>query len=209
LRPTIRAAHSELWFSWNPRRNTDAVDRLLRSAVLPGRATANQNSASTLLRTRASLPRLAGLVCRRPIEDAAHRAWQGVACQKFPDQFNKALDIQANRDSVWMHRHPVQHPTHDLFLERREQLWPDLRDSGQCFRKLRFAVFRMLRHPLWQEGQHTIRIFQMIQNMIHDLLLQGIDLQARQSRSATTLGNVLLRHVLSVNPIAAHTGRPR
>jgi len=35
LRPTIRAAHSELWFSWNPRRKTDAVDRLLRSAVLP------------------------------------------------------------------------------------------------------------------------------------------------------------------------------
>lgn len=30
LRPTIRAPGSELWFSWNPRYETDPVDRLLR-----------------------------------------------------------------------------------------------------------------------------------------------------------------------------------
>lgn len=35
LRPTIRAAGSELWFSWNPRRKTDAVDRMLRGEALP------------------------------------------------------------------------------------------------------------------------------------------------------------------------------
>jgi phage terminase large subunit len=35
LRPTIRAPGSELWFSWNPNRPTDAVDRLLRSNVTP------------------------------------------------------------------------------------------------------------------------------------------------------------------------------
>jgi phage terminase large subunit len=35
LRPTIRAAGSELWFSWNPRRKTDPVDLMLRSAELP------------------------------------------------------------------------------------------------------------------------------------------------------------------------------
>lgn len=35
LRPTIRAAGSELWFSWNPTRKTDAVDALLRGAVAP------------------------------------------------------------------------------------------------------------------------------------------------------------------------------
>ena len=30
LRPTLRKTASELWFSWNPRRKTDAVDKLLR-----------------------------------------------------------------------------------------------------------------------------------------------------------------------------------
>lgn len=35
LRPTIRAAGSELWFSWNPRRKTDPVDSLFRSEQIP------------------------------------------------------------------------------------------------------------------------------------------------------------------------------
>jgi phage terminase large subunit len=30
LRPTIRAEGSEIWFSWNPRRKSDAVDQFLR-----------------------------------------------------------------------------------------------------------------------------------------------------------------------------------
>lgn len=35
LRPTLRAAGSELWFSWNPRRKTDPLDVLLRGKELP------------------------------------------------------------------------------------------------------------------------------------------------------------------------------
>ncbi len=35
LRPTIRKPGSELWFSWNPRRKTDAVDALLRGSSPP------------------------------------------------------------------------------------------------------------------------------------------------------------------------------
>jgi phage terminase large subunit len=35
LRPTIRKPGSELWFSWNPRRKTDAVDELLRGEGVP------------------------------------------------------------------------------------------------------------------------------------------------------------------------------
>jgi phage terminase large subunit len=35
LRPTLRASGSELWFSWNARRNTDPVDVMLRGAELP------------------------------------------------------------------------------------------------------------------------------------------------------------------------------
>lgn len=35
LRPTIRKPGSELWFSWNPNRKTDPVDKLLRGETLP------------------------------------------------------------------------------------------------------------------------------------------------------------------------------
>jgi phage terminase large subunit len=35
LRPTIRKPGSELWFSWNPRFDTDAVDQMLRGAEVP------------------------------------------------------------------------------------------------------------------------------------------------------------------------------
>ena len=35
LRPTIRNEGSELWFSWNPRHDTDAVDQFLRGARKP------------------------------------------------------------------------------------------------------------------------------------------------------------------------------
>ena len=35
LTPTIRAPGSELWFSWNPRRKTDPVDKMLRGDSLP------------------------------------------------------------------------------------------------------------------------------------------------------------------------------
>ena len=35
LRPTLRAPGSELWFSWNPRRKTDAIDVMLRGTEIP------------------------------------------------------------------------------------------------------------------------------------------------------------------------------
>src|SRR6218665_1775877 len=35
LRPTLRAEGAERWFSWNPRRATDAVDKLLRGPLIP------------------------------------------------------------------------------------------------------------------------------------------------------------------------------
>lgn len=38
LRPTIRKPDSELWFSWNPRFDTDAVDKMLRGDEQPSGA---------------------------------------------------------------------------------------------------------------------------------------------------------------------------
>jgi len=42
LRPTIRAPRSELWFSWNPRLASDAVDKFFRSENPPGDAIARK-----------------------------------------------------------------------------------------------------------------------------------------------------------------------
>lgn len=42
LRPTIREADSELWFGWNPRRRTDAVDVLFRGTEKPTGSTVVQ-----------------------------------------------------------------------------------------------------------------------------------------------------------------------
>jgi phage terminase large subunit len=41
LRPTIRAARSELWASWNPRRRSDAIDDFLRARKPPGAIVVN------------------------------------------------------------------------------------------------------------------------------------------------------------------------
>src|ERR1019366_7336326 len=38
LRPTLRDEGSELWFSWNPRRKIDPVDKLFRTDITPTRA---------------------------------------------------------------------------------------------------------------------------------------------------------------------------
>jgi phage terminase large subunit len=43
LRPTIRDPGSQLWFSWNPRRRTDAVDVMLRSNSPTGAAVVQAN----------------------------------------------------------------------------------------------------------------------------------------------------------------------
>lgn len=39
LRPTMRAANSEIWFSWNPSRPTDPVDQMLRGPNTPSGCT--------------------------------------------------------------------------------------------------------------------------------------------------------------------------
>ncbi len=38
LRPTMRASGSQMWWSWNPRRKSDAVDQMFRGAETPARA---------------------------------------------------------------------------------------------------------------------------------------------------------------------------
>ena len=49
LRPTIRAADSELWASWNPRRKSDAIDDFLRARKPPAAIVISANWRDKLL----------------------------------------------------------------------------------------------------------------------------------------------------------------
>lgn len=75
LRPTIRTDGSELWFSWNPRRKTDAVDLLFRrtpptgSAIVHANWDANPWFPSVLEQER--------LDCQRDNPDQYENIWNG------------------------------------------------------------------------------------------------------------------------------------
>ena len=77
LRPTIRTEGSELWFSWNPRRKTDAVDQMLRGESLPtGAAVVRANWSDN--------PRFPAVLeqerqdCLRTTPEQYEHVWQGA-----------------------------------------------------------------------------------------------------------------------------------
>lgn len=76
LRPTIRADGSELWFSWNPRRKTDAVDALLRGETLPTGAVVVRANWSDNPWFPAALEQ-ERLDCLRDNADQYDHIWQG------------------------------------------------------------------------------------------------------------------------------------
>ena len=75
LRPTIRTDNSELWFSWNPRRRTDAVDLLFRKTPPTGSVVVKANWSdnpwfpSVLEQER--------LVCLKDNPDQYENIWNG------------------------------------------------------------------------------------------------------------------------------------
>lgn len=76
LRPTIRAAGSELWFSWNPRRKTDPVDMMLRGDDLPtGAVVVRANwSDNPMLPSELNQERLD---CLRTTPEQYDHIWEG------------------------------------------------------------------------------------------------------------------------------------
>jgi phage terminase large subunit len=76
LRPTIRAPGSELWFSWNPRRKTDAVDQMLRGSALPTGAAVIRANWSDNPRFPAVLEQERRDCIRDTPEQCAH-VWEG------------------------------------------------------------------------------------------------------------------------------------
>lgn len=77
LRPTIRAENSELWFSWNPRRKTDAVDEMLRGHDLPTDAIVVQANYTENKRFPAVLEQ-ERLDCLRVTPDQYDHIWLGA-----------------------------------------------------------------------------------------------------------------------------------
>jgi len=75
LRPTIRAEDSELWFSWNPRRKTDAVDMMLRGELPTGATVVRANWSDN--------PKFPGVLeqerldCLRTTPEQYDHIWEG------------------------------------------------------------------------------------------------------------------------------------
>ncbi len=76
LRPTIRTPGSELWFSWNPRMKTDAIDQMLRGDELPtGAAVVHANwNANPWFPDELEQERLD---CQRMQPDQYQHIWEG------------------------------------------------------------------------------------------------------------------------------------
>ncbi len=76
LRPTIRTPGSELWFSWNPRLETDAVDKMLRGGELPTGAVVVRANWDANRRFPAELEQERQDCLRQQPEQYAH-IWEG------------------------------------------------------------------------------------------------------------------------------------
>jgi phage terminase large subunit len=76
LRPTIREAGSELWFSWNPRRPSDAVDVMLRGGSPPTDAVVVQSNWRDNPKFPAVLEQ-ERLDCLRSQPDQYDHIWEG------------------------------------------------------------------------------------------------------------------------------------
>jgi len=76
LRPTIRAAGSELWFAWNPRHRTDPVDAMLRGAEIPTGAVVVRANWSDNKKFTAELEQ-ERLDCLRMSPDQYDHIWEG------------------------------------------------------------------------------------------------------------------------------------
>lgn len=76
LRPTIRTPGSELWFSWNPRFDTDAVDKMFRGEELPTSAIIVRANYDTNRRFPAELEQ-ERLDCQRQQPEQYDHIWEG------------------------------------------------------------------------------------------------------------------------------------
>lgn len=76
LRPTIRTPGSELWFSWNPRHKTDAVDKMFRGADPPTGAVVVKANYSDNKWFPAELEQ-ERLDCQRQQPDQYEHIWEG------------------------------------------------------------------------------------------------------------------------------------
>lgn len=78
LRPTIRAPGSEIWFSWNPRFDTDAVDVMLRGPEKPTGAVVVKASWSDLTDLFPAELEQERQDCLRAQPDQYEHIWEGA-----------------------------------------------------------------------------------------------------------------------------------
>lgn len=96
LRPTIRASGSQIWFSWNPTRKSDAVDRFLRQMPVDGAVVVRAN-----WRDNPWFP--AELEAERQLElklypERYDHTWEGGYAQAFEGAYFASLLTAAKRE---------------------------------------------------------------------------------------------------------------
>ena len=96
LRPTIRAEGSEIWFSWNPRRKSDAVDEFLRRKKPEGATVVQANWRDNPWWTT-TLEEERKFDLENYPERYAH-IWEGDYAKAFEGAYFAALLGQAQRD---------------------------------------------------------------------------------------------------------------
>ena len=96
LRPTIRADGSELWFTWNPRRKSDAVDEFLRAATLQNAIVVKANFADNPF-FPATLEEEMQLD-RERYPDRFEHIWLGDYAKAFEGAYYAGLLADARRD---------------------------------------------------------------------------------------------------------------
>lgn len=96
LRPTIRKPGSELWFSWNPTRKSDAVDKFLRQS--------KPDNATVVQANWRDNPWFPGVLEDERQHDLKHyperydHIWEGDYARAFEGAYFAALLNQARRD---------------------------------------------------------------------------------------------------------------
>lgn len=138
LRPTIRKEGSELWFSWNPRHDTDPVDRFFRGGKLPHNAVCvNVNWRDNPWFPKVLMDDM--VTDREQDPEMAHHVWDGGYEVITEGAYYARLVAQAESEGrIGYYPHDPALPVHtawDIGLDDYTAIW-FLQENGRDVRAI-------------------------------------------------------------------------